>query len=146
VTARATWTIVQPGVGQFTAPGSLVPVARGEATLETSYGGYRHSGPTFLLDPSQTARYLYFGPFSVFETDAKTGIGGVVIQIMSGYRTGATCVTNAGGFCSIDRLLTYEEFTATASKPGYLTTTFNRTASPPLGTAIPFPSVLLQRN
>ena len=148
VTSAAQWIASPPGLASFTTPGILTPNGRGEVSVIVNYERFTNSTPSiFLVDPNETARWIFERLFSAVETDGATVIGGVNITITSGYRSGASCVTNpVSGSCVIDRLLTYEEFTGVASKTGYQTTTFTRTASPPVGVGLPFPPIQLARS
>lgn len=55
--------------------------------------------------------------------------------MLDGYRRGANCRTNTIGYCSIDRVLTGETFTASVSKEGYLTAAVTYRVNPPVGPA-----------
>ena len=117
VTAIATWSVEPTDVAMFTAPGVLSPLRHGEATLSVAYEQWTTNVlSTFLVDPSATARWLYFVQFTSVENDGQTRIPGVTIEITHGYRAGGSCVTNTAGVCTIERFLTGEEFMGTASK------------------------------
>jgi hypothetical protein len=147
ITQIAEWTSVPPEIGAFTSPGVLTPIARGEVTFIVKYNlTTTSSTPTFFVDPNETARYISFGPFNTVETDGTTPVANVTVSITSGYRSGGSCVTNVIGSCSIQGILTYEEFSGIATKPGYQPTPFTRTLSAPLGSGIPFPPIQLARS
>ena len=122
LTASATWTAQPAGLGTFTAPGVFVPTARGEVTIRFEYQGRVSSNPPiFLVDPAETARELRTWSFWTREVDGTTPIGGVTISVINGYRAGSSCTT-LNSVCTIERMLTGEDFDASASKPGYVTT------------------------
>ena len=82
VTAIATWSVEPTDVAMFTAPGVLSPLRHGEATLSVAYEQWTTNVlSTFLVDPSATARWLYFVQFTSVENDGQTRIPGVTIEI-----------------------------------------------------------------
>jgi len=125
VTASATWSATPPALASFASPGTLVPVAHGEVQVAVRYqswsGGYE---PGYLVGPGENARFLSSLAMTVTEVDKKTAISGAVVSMLSGYRSGAVCVTNSIGFCAIDRVLDGETFSAQVTKTGYQPVTF----------------------
>lgn len=147
VTTAATWSVDPADVAMFTAPGVLNPLRHGEATLSVTYERWTTEVLlTFLVDPSATARWLYFVQFTSVENDGQTQIPDVTIEVTHGSRAGGSCVTNTVGVCTIERFLTGEEFMGTASKAGYQPASFSYRVDPPVvnGNA-PFYSVQLAR-
>jgi len=148
VTQSATWTVVPSDVGVFRQPGLLAPARLGEAEIHTRSQGLDASvTPRFLVGPEQNARWLYsFSPF-VREREGGAAISGAVVEVLDGYRGGATCVTTMSGTCTIDRVLTGETFNARVTKHGYEPAALSYRVDPPVGPAGNSPSlaVLLSR-
>ena len=143
VTASATWSATPPELASFASPGTLVPVAHGEVQIVARYKTWStgESAPRYLVGPGEDARYLSFLAMAVTEVDKKTAISGATVRMLSGYRSGAACATNAIGFCTIDRVLGGETFSAQVSKSGYQPVTFEYRVdqfgnSPFFGTAL----------
>lgn len=147
VTSSATWTVDPSSVATFAAPGLLRPMVQGEGTIHVRHGDWTAAVvPTFLLDPTHDARWLYWLQVKVVEDSGQAGIAGVTIEMLDGYQAGASCTTNGFGVCTIDRLLTRETFTGRASKAGYESVMFTYRVDPPVGLGnAPFYTIRLSR-
>ena len=149
VTATAEWTVVPSDVGAFIEPGVLSPGRVGEAEIHArSLGIDVDHAPRFLIGPGQPARWMQFFAPTIRERESNSPIDGAVVQMLDGYRSGATCTTTSGGICTIDRVLTGETFSARISKAGFQTVTVSYRVDPPVGAAgnPPFLTVVLPRS
>lgn len=136
VTATAEWIVAPSDVGAFIEPGVLSPRRVGEAEIAARSAGVDvgHQ-PRFLIGPGQPARWMHVFTPIVRERESNTLIDGAVVQMLDGYRSGATCMTTSSGTCTIDRVLTGETFTARISKAGFQTVTISYWVDPPVGPA-----------
>ena len=137
VTALASWLVSDPSVADLVAPGVLKPKRRGEVDVSAQY----QQLPTdmgdwwFLVDPQQAAQFLYWVAGIVRDGDTQVPLSDVRVEILSGYASGASGVSNQAGSYKIDRILTQEVFSIRASKDGYASQTVTYRVDPPVGPA-----------
>lgn len=124
MTTSAVWSATPSDIAIFSSPGTLVPIARGEVHISVRYKDWTSDGPAYLIDPGDNARFLTFLAMTVTEVDKTTAISGAVVSMLSGSRSGAVCLTNSLGLCSIERVLDGETFSAQVTKTGYQPLTF----------------------
>ena len=136
VTAEATWLVSDPSIGEFFVAGFFRPRTRGEVALWSRYDQWEevedlHSW--FLVDPSASAQRLYFLAGTVIDAITQAPISAVEVRILDGYSRNARAVTNENGYYKVDRILTGEDFSASASKSGYTSVTQAYRVDSPVG-------------
>lgn len=119
VTSKTTWT-ASPVYGSFVEPGLFAPTSRGETTITGRFETFSNTyPPSFLVGPGEPARQLFYVTGSVKDAATGSPVVGAAVRIESGHSTGKSAVTNDRGFYTVERVLTSETFTITASKEGY---------------------------
>jgi hypothetical protein len=132
VTSEATWLVSSPAAS-LSAPGIITPTGHGEVEVRAVFDRWESEPFTFLVDPAQTSRWIYF--LSGLIKDEETGalLSGVTVEVLSGYAEGARTITNENGHYKLDKILTGESLTVRASKPGYAPATLTYRVDPPQG-------------
>jgi hypothetical protein len=119
VTTTAQWTATPGDVVRMVAPGHFRPIRTGEVIIEARAGdALRTLMPSrFLVTPGAEARRL--APLMVIVRDDTAAVSGALVEVVDGYRAGATCTTDAFGLCTIDPVVSTETFSIRAAKAGY---------------------------
>ena len=131
VTNSAQWSATPGNVAQLIAPGRFRPMRAGEISIDarSSDGGLRSLLPArFVVAPGAPARRL--GTLMVIVRDAGGPLNGALVEVLEGYRAGASCSTAVVGACTIESVATSETFAVRATKTGYQTATTTFRGSP----------------
>ena len=129
VTNTAQWTATPSDVAQMVAPGRFRPARSGELVIDARSGDARTLLPSrFLVSPGVGARRL--GTLMVIVRDQTGPLTGSIVEVIDGYRAGATCTTTSLGTCTVDPIVASETFTVRAVKTGYQTGTATFRGSP----------------
>ena len=118
VTNTAQWMMTPAGAAQMVSPGHFRPLRNGELVIDARAGDARTLLPDrFLVAPGAPARRL--GTLLVLVRDETSPLSGSIVEVIDGYRAGATCTTTSLGACTIDPVITSETFSVRAVKGGY---------------------------
>jgi len=93
----------------------------GPAVVTTPVG--THLVGRYLVDRGRSPRSFGFVSGQVVDAHTKQALDGVQVTILDGYNAGRGSLASARGFFSIRPVLTEEDFTWQAEKPGYLPAT-----------------------
>ena len=120
VTGSARWAAVPAGVAEMVAPGRFRPLREGEFSVEVQHDGAETlpNPYVYLVAPGRPARPLRRALVVVTDT-SNVPLSGATVQILDGYRAGASCTTDVVGVCSVDRVPEDETLTVRVTKPGY---------------------------
>ncbi|MFL6197268.1 MAG: carboxypeptidase regulatory-like domain-containing protein [Thermoanaerobaculia bacterium] len=132
VTYEATW-LVSSSAATLSSPGIITPTGHGEVEVRAVFQQWETEPFTFLVDPAQTSRWIYFLSGTVRDEETGKELHGAMVEILSGYSKGTETATNENGYYLFPKILTGEAFTARAWRAGYAISTATYRVDPPQG-------------
>jgi hypothetical protein len=124
VTAEARWIVSGPAV--VGTAGYIRTTGYGEIEISAEHPTRplgTHLVGRYLVDPGRPPRSFGFVSGEVADAHTKQALDGVRVTILDGYSAGRGSVASVRGYFSIRPVLTEEDFTWLAEKPGYLPAT-----------------------